>query len=154
MERKRFIQTIRYICFFNAKKRGDYVRKRKIFGYVGKNVRLPLMLIPFRSENIILHNNIEIASGVKLIPHDAIHGVFNGMPDQTHRYKEHIGKIEIMDNVFVGTNAIILGPCKIGPNVIVGAGALVSGNIPAGSVVGGVPAKIIGSFDELKKKRG
>ncbi len=152
MDIKRMIQTIKYCTLLNSMKRGDYIRKKHIFGSIGKDVFLPYMILPFRSENIFLHNNIEIASGVKLVPHDAIHGVFNRL-DFHHEYKEHIGKIEIMDNVFIGANSIILGPCKIGPNAIVAAGAVVNKDVPLGTIVGGVPAKIIGTFDELKKKR-
>ena len=153
MEFKRLMRTIRFAMIFNSEKRGRYIRKKKIFGAVGEAVRLPFMSLPFRSENIFLHNNIEIASGVKLIPHDAIHGVFNRMPNQDGVYEEHIGKIEIFDNVFIGANAIILGGVTIGPNAIVGAGAVVNKDVPPNSIVGGVPAKVIGSFDELMNKR-
>lgn len=154
MDVKRFFQTIKYFTFFNSNSRAEYVRKKHIFGAVGNDVRLPLMVIPFRAENIILHNNIEIASGVKMIPHDAIHSVFNKMNGGINNFKEHKGKIEIFDNVFIGANSILLGPVAIGPNAIVAAGAVVNKDVPPNSVVGGVPAKVIGSFDELKKKRG
>lgn len=153
MEFKRFFQTIRYCTFFSSRARADYVRKKHIFGAVGNDVRLPQMVLPFRAANIILHNNIEIASGAKLIPHDAIHSVFNNMVRDGKTFKEHQGKIEILDNVFVGANSVILGPVKIGPNAIIAAGAVVSKDVPPGSIVGGVPAKVIGSFDELMKKR-
>ncbi len=151
MDLKRAWQSLRYATMFSSVERGNYVRKHHIFGAVGNNVRLPSGLIPLRAENIILHNNIEVASGAIFVPHDAIHTVFSNMDGKD--YPEHIGRIEVFDNVFIGANAIILGPCKIGPNVIVGAGAVVNKDVPAGSIVGGVPAIIIGTFDELKKKR-
>ena len=153
MDIKRAIQSLRFVAFFSSKKRGDYVRKHHIFGMVGENVRLPQGLIPFRSENIYLHNNIEVASGAKFIPHDAIHEVFNNMPNQDEKCKEFIGKIEVFDNVFIGANAIILAPCKIGPNAIVAAGSVVCNDVPENSVVGGVPAKVIGNYEGLRKKR-
>lgn len=42
---------------------------------------------------------------------------------------------------------------RIGPNAIVAAGAVVSKDVPPNSVVGGVPAKVICSFDEYVAKR-
>lgn len=152
MDLYRLINNIKYGMMLTSSQRGNYIRKKKLFGSIGEDVFLPKMIIPFRSEYIYLHSNIEIASGVLLIPHDAIHGVFNRM-DKRNNYEEHIGKIEIEDNVFIGANAVILGPCHIGQNVIVAAGAVVRGEIPSGSIVGGVPAKVIGSFDNLKNKR-
>lgn len=151
MNFKRAWQSLRYASMFSSVKRGNYVKRHHIFGAVGNNVRLPSGLIPLRAENIFLHNNIEVASGARFIPHDAIHSVFSVMDGR--EYPEHIGKIEIFDNVFIGANAIILGSCNIGPNAIIAAGAVVSKDVPPGSMVGGVPAKVIGSFEELKKKR-
>lgn len=151
MDFKRRFHSI--ICMFlpSSTARGNYIRKHKLFGQVGDAVRLPFGHIPLRAENIFLHNNIEIAAGAKLVPHDAIHSVFRHVDDGN--YPEHIGKIEIFDNVFIGAEAVILGPCKIGPNAIIAAGAVVNKDVPTGSIVGGVPAKVIGSFDELKEKR-
>ena len=151
MNLKRAWQSLRYATMFSSVARGNYVRKHHIYGAVGNDVRLPSGLIPLRSEYIFLHNNIEVASGARFVPHDAIHGVFSRMDGK--QYPEHIGKIEVFDNVFIGANAIILGPCSIGPNAIVAAGAVVNKDVPPGTIVGGVPAKVIGSFDSLKEKR-
>ncbi len=66
---------------------------------------------------------------------------------------ETVGCIEIMDNVFIGTNTTIVGGVRIGPNAIVAAGAVVTRDVSENSVVGGVPAKYICSFDEWREKR-
>lgn len=153
MDIKRAWQSFRYMLYFSSTKRAKYIKRHNIYGKVGENVRLPSGMIPLRAENIYLHNNIEVASGVHFIPHDAIHSVFNLIPGNKVKYREHIGKIEVFDNVFIGAHAIILGPVKIGPNAIIGGGAVVTKDVPPGSVVGGVPAKVIGSFSSLMQKR-
>ncbi len=43
------------------------------------------------------------------------------------------------DNVHVGTGAKLIGPIHIGDNVIIGANAVVTKDVPADSVVTGVP---------------
>ena len=63
-----------------------------------------------------------------------------------------IGCIDIGDNVFIGANSTILYDVKIGSNVIIGAGSLVNKDIPDNSVAVGIPAKIVGTFDDLFPK--
>lgn len=58
-----------------------------------------------------------------------------------------------MDDVFIGSNVTILNDVRIGSNSIVAAGAVVTKDVPANSVVGGVPAKVICSMDEYLNKR-
>ncbi|MBP2144526.1 carbonic anhydrase/acetyltransferase-like protein (isoleucine patch superfamily) [Methanococcus voltae] len=57
---------------------------------------------------------------------------------------------DIGNNVLVGMNSTILNGAKIGDNCIIGANALVPQNkeIPANSLVMGVPAKVIRSLTE------
>lgn len=42
---------------------------------------------------------------------------------------------------------------KIGPNAIVAANSVVTKDVPEGAVVGGNPAKIIGSYNDVAQKR-
>lgn len=46
-------------------------------------------------------------------------------------------------NVWVGAHATILSGVTVGDNAIIAAGAVVTKDVPAGAIVGGVPAKVI-----------
>ena len=96
-------------------------------------------------------NNVHVASGVTFINHDVSHAMLNHM-DMEHRYKQRFGEIKIGSNVFIGSNSSILYDVTIGDNVIIGAGSLVNKDIPSGSVSAGVPAKVVGSFDDYRMK--
>lgn len=52
--------------------------------------------------------------------------------------------VSIGDYVFIGPRAIILAGVKIGDGAVVAAGAVVTKDVPAYTIVGGVPAKEIG----------
>ncbi len=60
---------------------------------------------------------------------------------------------DVGDNCLIGMNATILSGAKIGDNCIIGANALVPENkeIPEGSLVLGVPAKVIRELSQEEK---
>ena len=53
------------------------------------------------------------------------------------------GSVVIEDNVWIGERACILSGVHIGKGAIIAANAVVTHNVPAGCIVGGVPARII-----------
>lgn len=55
------------------------------------------------------------------------------------------GMVEVGDFATIGTNATILPRIKIGAGAFVGAGAVVTKDVPAGSIVVGVPARLMNS---------
>jgi carbonic anhydrase/acetyltransferase-like protein (isoleucine patch superfamily) len=61
----------------------------------------------------------------------------------------------IEDNVLVGIGAVVLDGARIGRGSIVGAGALVGENmdVPPGSLVLGVPGRVVGQAGEEQKAR-
>lgn len=68
-------------------------------------------------------------------------------------YPYKTGSIEIFDNCFIGARSIIMYDVKIGPNAIVAAGSVVTKDVPEGMVVGGNPAKVISTVENVARKR-
>lgn len=56
----------------------------------------------------------------------------------------NFGQIIIEKDVWIGANCVITPNSHIGEGAVVGAGAVVTKNVEAWSIVGGVPARIIG----------
>ena len=54
------------------------------------------------------------------------------------------GQIVIEDDVWIGANCVITPDVRIGRGAVVGAGAVVTRNVAPFSIVGGVPARLIG----------
>ncbi len=154
---KRFKRSVWDRAYFftlsSSKARVKYLKKHKVFAEMGENIFYQSREIPVEPYLIKLHNNIAIASSVHIVPHDIIHMVLNWSKDGGDNYHIHMGCIEIMDNVFLGSECMILPNVKIGPNAIVAAGAVVTKDVPEGTIVGGNPARVIGSFDDLMEKR-
>lgn len=61
--------------------------------------------------------------------------------------------VVIEDDVWIGTRVIILPGVRIGSGSVVGAGAVVARDVPAYSVVGGNPARVLRSRIEGKDGR-
>ncbi len=85
-----------------------------------------------------------IANDVRIVAHDAALKRLTG-------YTE-VRPVVIGRHCYIGAGAIVLPGAVIGDEAIIGAGALVRGEIPAGSVAVGSPARVIGGVQELRER--
>lgn len=95
---------------------------------------------------------IEIGDGT-LIGHNVVLATINHDLDPKENRKNHYAPIKIGEHVWIGSNATILSGVTIGDHAVVAAGAVVTQDVPAMTVVGGVPAKVLKVVREEKEKQ-
>lgn len=132
--------------------KAGYLRKKKVFHKMGESCYYHPWSIPAEPHLIVFGNNVFIAAGVIFLTHNMANCVFNNDKISEVRLRAYADKIIVGSNVFVGAKAIINQGVSIGDNCIIAAGAIVTKDVPSGSIVGGVPAKIIGSYETLRQK--
>ncbi len=133
-----------------------YLKKKQVFCEFGEKCRWASRAIPAEPYLVKIHNNVTVAANVTFCTHDVIDSVFINCPqyaEDRKKYSFSMGTIEIFDNVMIGANSTLMYNIKVGPNAIIGAGSVVTKDVPEGAIVAGNPARVIGSFDELAKRR-
>ena len=133
-----------------AKQMPGYIIRRQLLrmaGYtIGKNVYIGEDLIIIDELNdkdrVRIGNRVAIAERVTLIVSS------NPNFSRIRPFIKSIhGRIEINNDAWLGTGAIILPNVTIGTGAVVGAGSVVTKDVPDYTVVGGVPAKLIKKID-------
>ncbi len=89
------------------------------------------------SGGLTIGEGCDISSGVHIYTHSTARRCVSGRAfNEIEREPVSIG-----DRVFVGANAVINMGVTIGDEAVVGAGAVVTRDVPARTVVAGVPAR-------------
>lgn len=142
---------------------------REIMGrLIGKKVDDTFRLFPpFYTDfgkNITIGKDVFINSGChfqdqggitigdgSLIGHNVVLATINHDLDPENERKNHYKPIQIGAHVWIGSNATILPGVSIGDWAVVAAGAVVTRNVPALTVVGGIPAKVLKRIQSNKE---
>ncbi len=72
---------------------------------------------------------------------DSNHSVRGGVSPKSLPMQK--GRVKIGSNCWIGAKAVLLKDVELGDGCVVGAGAVVTKSFPAGSIIGGIPAKIL-----------
>ncbi|WP_420488630.1 acyltransferase [Microbacterium atlanticum] len=83
-----------------------------------------------------------------MITHDGTGWLFADEKGRRYRY----APIRIGSRSFIGARATLLPGVDVGADCVVAAGAVVSRSVPAGVVVAGNPARIIGDTAKLRTR--
>ncbi len=98
-------------------------------GFSNSNVKIRC------KNNIKIGKNVAISHDVTIMDSDAHNISYEGY--------QMTKPIIIGDNVWIGSRALIMKGVSIGEGAIIAAGSVVTKDVPASSMVAGVPAKVI-----------
>lgn len=82
-----------------------------------------------------------------LIGHNVVFATLNHFIEPSERASMYPAPIVLGKKVWVGSNSTILQGVTIGDNSIIAAGSVVTKDVPANTIVGGVPARILRHLD-------
>lgn len=85
-----------------------------------------------------------------LIGHNVVFATLNHGFAPADRTSLYPAPIVLGKNVWVGSNSTLLQGIRIGDNAVIGAGSVVTKDVPANTIVGGVPARILRQIDTEK----
>ena len=142
----------------NAYKNAEYIRKQGIFYHMGEGCYYHPRKLPSEPMLVSVGDNVWIASNVRFVTHDMSGDMLKNHPNYKAAFSEiyspyYMGKIEVGNNVMIGADATIMYDVKIWDDCIIAAGSIVTKDVPAGSVVAGVPAKVVGTLEDFVNKR-
>ncbi len=129
--------------------KGGAAAARRMGVTVGEDCRIYVRSFGSEPSLITIGDRTTITSGVRILTHDGATSLVKN--EGGHRFQRYAA-VKIGDDVFVGVNAIILPGITIGSRVIVAAGSVVTRDVASGNIVGGNPARVIGSFESYHAK--
>ena len=94
------------------------------------------------SGGLTIGRGCDISAGAHVYTHSTVRRCVTERREEIRRAATSIG-----DYTFIGPQAVVLMGVSIGSHCVVGAGAVVTRDVPDGTCVVGVPARVVGSVD-------
>jgi acetyltransferase-like isoleucine patch superfamily enzyme len=141
----RLLNKLKYLLFTFFLNPEQHARRNGV--KIGKNCSIGTRNFGSEPYLITIGNHVQITKNVTLLTHGGGWIFREEIPNL-----DFFGKINIMNNVYIGNGSYILPGVIIESNVIIAAGSVVTKSIPSGVIVGGNPAKIIGNVEDFKTK--
>ncbi len=93
----------------------------------------------------VVRGTVSMGDGVRIGAHTSILGFNHSMDPSEPVFKQPLTSkgISIGDDVWIGSNVIVLDGVNVGPHAVLAAGAVVTKDVPDWAIVGGNPAKTI-----------
>lgn len=90
--------------------------------------------------------SIQIGARVDIAPNCAFYPYNHGLEPEVPVRDQPLssrGGIVVEDEAWLGYGVIVLDGARIGRGAVIGAGSVVTGEIPAGAIAAGIPAKLV-----------
>ncbi len=100
---------------------------------------------------VVIGETSEVGDDVTLYHGVTLGGVAPSVDSDSQRDQKRHPTLE--DGVIVGSGAQVLGPITVGRDARVGANAVATKDVPAGTTVVGIPAKVVAARDKSETKR-
>jgi acetyltransferase-like isoleucine patch superfamily enzyme len=110
---------------------------------VGEGTWIGAFTVVDGSGGLTIGRGCDISSGAHIYTHSTVRRCVSGRayPEVERR------PVMIGDHVFIGANAVVNMGVTIGDGAVIGAGAVVTKDVPSGSIVAGVPARVVGRVE-------
>jgi acetyltransferase-like isoleucine patch superfamily enzyme len=132
-----------------AKLFGGVAATRALGARVGEGCRILSLDVSSEYELLSFGDRVTVSSGVRFITHDGAGWLVR---DAMGARRYRLAPISVGNDVFIGAGAILMPGVAVGDRCIVAAGSVVTKSVPANSIVGGNPARIIGEFDSFVRR--
>jgi maltose O-acetyltransferase len=115
----------------------------------GTNITPGLIVNDGYSGLVRIGNRVSIATNVTLVADSNPNNSRLGAEPYVRERLIKTAPVVIEDDVWLGTNAVVLPGVRVGRGAVVGAGAVVTRDVPPFVVVAGAPARVIRTLESV-----